>query len=74
MFPKIRNLQIRVHVYRPHHCCGDILHKIALKYWMKIKNVEIWIQLLLTLSFEFIYKTERDRGNRTAYSRKLLMQ
>jgi hypothetical protein len=51
-----------------------ILHKIALKYWMKIKNVEIWIQLLLTLSFEFIYKTERDRGNRTAYSRKLLTQ
>ena len=25
MFPTIRNLQIRVHVYRPHHCCGDWL-------------------------------------------------
>ena len=23
MFPTIRNLQIRVHVYRPRHCCGD---------------------------------------------------
>jgi hypothetical protein len=23
MFPTIRNLQIRVHVYRPCHCCGD---------------------------------------------------
>jgi hypothetical protein len=27
---------------------------------MKIKNVEIWIRLLFTLSVEFIYKTERD--------------
>jgi len=27
-----------------------ILHKIALKYWMKIKNVEILIRLLLILS------------------------
>ena len=25
MFPTTRNLQIRVHVYRPHHCCGDWL-------------------------------------------------
>jgi hypothetical protein len=25
MFPTIRNLQIRVHVYRPHHCYGDWL-------------------------------------------------
>ena len=25
MFPSIRNLQIRVHVYRPRHCCGDWL-------------------------------------------------
>ena len=25
MFPTIRNLQIRVHVYRPRHCCGDWL-------------------------------------------------
>ena len=25
MFPTIRNLQIRLHVYRPHHCCGDWL-------------------------------------------------
>jgi hypothetical protein len=31
-----------------------ILHNIALKYWMKIKNVEIWIRLLF--SVEFIYK------------------
>jgi hypothetical protein len=23
MFPTIRNLQIRVHVYRPRHCCGE---------------------------------------------------
>jgi hypothetical protein len=23
MFPTTRNLQIRVHVFRPHHCCGD---------------------------------------------------
>jgi hypothetical protein len=23
MLPTIRNLQIRVHVYRPRHCCGD---------------------------------------------------
>jgi hypothetical protein len=23
MFPTTRNLQIRVHVYRPRHCCGD---------------------------------------------------
>jgi hypothetical protein len=23
MFPTIGNLQIRVHVYRPRHCCGD---------------------------------------------------
>jgi hypothetical protein len=26
MFPTIRNLQIRVHVYRPCHCCGDWLN------------------------------------------------
>jgi len=51
-----------------------ILYKIALKYWMKIKNVEILIRLLLTLLVEFIYKTERDRGNRSAYSRKLSTQ
>jgi hypothetical protein len=25
MFPTTRNLQIRVHVYHPHHCCGDWL-------------------------------------------------
>ena len=25
MFPTTRNLQIRVHVYFPHHCCGDWL-------------------------------------------------
>ena len=25
MFPTIRNLQIRVHVYRPRHSCGDRL-------------------------------------------------
>jgi hypothetical protein len=25
MFPTIRNLQIRVHVYRPRHYCGDSL-------------------------------------------------
>jgi hypothetical protein len=25
MFPTIRNLQIRVHVYRPRHGCGDWL-------------------------------------------------
>jgi hypothetical protein len=25
MFSTIRNLQIRVHVYCPHHCCGDWL-------------------------------------------------
>jgi hypothetical protein len=25
MFPTTRNLQIRVHVYRPRHCCGDWL-------------------------------------------------
>jgi hypothetical protein len=25
MFPTIRNLQIRVQVYRPRHCCGDWL-------------------------------------------------
>jgi hypothetical protein len=25
MFPTFRNLQIRVHVYRPRHCCGDWL-------------------------------------------------
>jgi hypothetical protein len=25
MFPTIRNLQIRVHVYRPCYCCGDWL-------------------------------------------------
>ena len=25
MFPTTRNLQIRVHVYRPLHCCGDWL-------------------------------------------------
>ena len=25
MFPTARNLQIRVHVYRPRHCCGDWL-------------------------------------------------
>jgi hypothetical protein len=25
MFLTIRNLQIRVHVYRPRHCCGDWL-------------------------------------------------
>jgi len=25
MFPTTRNLQKRVHVYRPHHCCGDWL-------------------------------------------------
>jgi hypothetical protein len=25
MFPPTRNLQIRVHVYRPRHCCGDWL-------------------------------------------------
>ena len=23
MFPTTRNLQIRVHVYHPCHCCGD---------------------------------------------------
>jgi hypothetical protein len=23
MFPSTRNLQNRVHVYRPCHCCGD---------------------------------------------------
>jgi hypothetical protein len=23
MFPTIRNLKIRVDVYRPRHCCGD---------------------------------------------------
>ena len=23
IFTTTRNLQIRVHVYRPHHCCGD---------------------------------------------------
>jgi hypothetical protein len=23
MFPTTRNLQIRVHVYQPRHCCGD---------------------------------------------------
>ena len=23
MFPTTRNQQIRVHVYRPRHCCGD---------------------------------------------------
>ena len=25
MFPTTRNLQIRVHIYRPRHCCGDWL-------------------------------------------------
>jgi hypothetical protein len=25
MFPTIKNLQIRVHVYRPCHCCGDCI-------------------------------------------------
>jgi hypothetical protein len=25
MFPTTRNLQIRVHVYRPRHYCGDYL-------------------------------------------------
>ena len=25
MFPRTRNLQIRVHVYPPRHCCGDWL-------------------------------------------------
>jgi hypothetical protein len=25
MFPTTRNLQIRVHVYHPRHCCGDWL-------------------------------------------------
>ena len=25
MFPTTRNLQIRVYVYRPRHCCGDWL-------------------------------------------------
>ena len=25
MFPTTRNLHIRVHVYRPRHCCGDWL-------------------------------------------------
>ena len=25
MFPTTRNLQIRVHVYRPRHYCGDLL-------------------------------------------------
>jgi len=25
MFPTTRNLQIRVHVYNPRHCCGDWL-------------------------------------------------
>jgi hypothetical protein len=26
MFPTIRNLQIRVHVYHPRHCCEDWLN------------------------------------------------
>ena len=25
MFPTTRNMQIRMHVYRPSHCCGDWL-------------------------------------------------
>ena len=26
MFPTIKNLQIRLHVYRPRHCCGDLIN------------------------------------------------
>jgi hypothetical protein len=30
MFRAIRNLQIRVHIYRPRHCCGDWLTHIRI--------------------------------------------
>jgi hypothetical protein len=31
MFPTIRNLQIRVHVYRPRHYCGAKINYITLE-------------------------------------------
>ena len=36
MFPKTKNLQIRVHVYRPRHYCGDWLTFGCLHRWLSI--------------------------------------
>jgi hypothetical protein len=59
MFPTTRNLQIRVHVHRPRHCCGDWLtfgcfapkiadhDKIRSKADFKSKSQNIWQQIIL---------------------------
>ena len=62
MFPTIKNLQIRVHVYLPRHCCGDWLtfgcfvpmiadHDLVTKRWMLRKaRTHSWQWLLRNLS------------------------
>ena len=62
MFPTIRNLQIRVHVYRPRHCCGDWLtfgcfvpmiadHDLVTKRWT-IMDAEVSTHTFLTMIIE----------------------
>jgi hypothetical protein len=62
MFPTIRNLQIRVHVYRPCHCCGDWLtfgcfvpiiadHDLVTKRWT-IMDAEVNTHTFLTMTIE----------------------
>jgi hypothetical protein len=58
MFPTIRNLQIRVHVYHPRHCCGDMINfrLFCSDDWQswprdeKINNHHSWQWLLRNLS------------------------
>ena len=45
MFPTTRNLQIRVHVYRPCHCCGNWLTFVALFRWLLIMT--LWRKALV---------------------------
>jgi hypothetical protein len=62
MFPTTRNLQIRVHVYRPRHYCGGWLLSVVLFRWLPIitltlkirskadfksKSQNIWQQIIL---------------------------
>jgi hypothetical protein len=47
MFPTIRNLQIRVHVYRPRHCCGDWLTFRCFVPMIADHDLNIWEQIIL---------------------------
>ena len=45
MLPTTRNLQIRVHVYRPRHYCGDWLTSVVLFRWLPI--ITSWRKVLV---------------------------